>query len=48
VKQSAALRLLDDATKLATSRLGADRFRVAGTAEFNGCNSSERIRWPSK
>ncbi len=30
--------LLDDETKLVTSRLGADRFRVAGTAEFNGFN----------
>jgi D-amino-acid dehydrogenase len=30
--------LLDDETKLVTSRLGADRFRVAGTAEFNGYN----------
>lgn len=30
--------LLDDQTKLVTSRLGADRFRVAGTAEFNGQN----------
>ena len=30
--------LLDDETKLVTSRLGADRFRVAGTAEFNGIN----------
>ena len=28
--------LLDDATKIVTSRLGPDRFRVAGTAEFNG------------
>jgi D-amino-acid dehydrogenase len=28
--------LLDDETKLVTSRLGANRFRVAGTAEFNG------------
>jgi D-amino-acid dehydrogenase len=28
--------LLDDETKLVTSRLGEDRFRVAGTAEFNG------------
>jgi D-amino-acid dehydrogenase len=28
--------LLDDETKLVTSRLGLDRFRVAGTAEFNG------------
>ncbi len=30
--------LLDDETKLVTSRLGVDRFRVAGTAEFNGKN----------
>ena len=30
--------LLDDATKIVTSRLGVDRFRVAGTAEFDGYN----------
>jgi D-amino-acid dehydrogenase len=39
--------LLDDATKLVASRLGEDRFRVAGTAEFNGANRdirAERIR----
>ena len=39
--------LLDDETKLVTSRLGADRFRVAGTAEFNGQNRdirADRIR----
>ena len=39
--------LLDDATKLVTSRLGDDRFRVAGTAEFNGANRdirADRIR----
>ncbi len=39
--------LLDDATKLVTSRLGKDRFRVAGTAEFNGFNRdirADRIR----
>ncbi|RYF83641.1 MAG: D-amino acid dehydrogenase [Comamonadaceae bacterium] len=39
--------LLDDAAKLVTSRLGADRFRVAGTAEFNGINRdirADRIR----
>lgn len=39
--------LLDDATKLVTSRLGVDRFRVAGTAEFNGHNKdirADRIR----
>ena len=34
--------LLDDETKLVTSRLGADRFRVAGTAEFNGDNKDIR------
>jgi D-amino-acid dehydrogenase len=39
--------LLDDETKLVTSRLGVDRFRVAGTAEFNGVNRdirADRIR----
>ncbi len=39
--------LLDDETKLVTSRLGPDRFRVAGTAEFNGFNKdirADRIR----
>ena len=39
--------LLDDETKLVTSRLGDDRFRVAGTAEFNGHNRdirADRIR----
>ena len=34
--------LLDDETKLVTSRLGKDRFRVAGTAEFNGYNRDIR------
>jgi len=47
--QSAApiVSLLDDETKLVTSRLGVDRFRVAGTAEFNGSNKdirADRIR----
>jgi D-amino-acid dehydrogenase len=44
--------LLDDETKLVTSRLGNDRFRVAGTAEFNGANRDIRndriqplVRW---
>jgi len=39
--------LLDDETKLVSSRLGRDRFRVAGTAEFNGYNKdirADRIR----
>ncbi len=34
--------LLDDETKLVTSRLGVDRFRVAGTAEFNGVDRDIR------
>jgi D-amino-acid dehydrogenase len=34
--------LLDDATKLVSSRLGQDRLRVAGTAEFNGYNRDIR------
>jgi D-amino-acid dehydrogenase len=39
--------LLDDDTKLVTSRLGLNRFRVAGTAEFNGIDRdirADRIR----
>ena len=39
--------LLDDETKLVSSRLGVGRFRVAGTAEFNGLNKdirADRIR----
>lgn len=38
--------LLDDDAKVVTSRLGADRLRIAGTAEFNGDNldiRSDRI-----
>jgi D-amino-acid dehydrogenase len=34
--------LLDDKAKIVTSRLGADRFRVAGTAEFTGENRDIR------
>ena len=44
--------LLDDKAKIVTSRLAHDRFRVAGTAEFNGFNRDIRadrieplIRW---
>ncbi|MDO6442038.1 MULTISPECIES: D-amino acid dehydrogenase [unclassified Marinobacter] len=49
VSQKAAptVSLLDDATKLVTSRLGDTRFRIAGTAEFNGYNRNirdDRIR----
>ena len=39
--------LLDDATKLVASRLGTDRLRVAGSAEYNGMNldiRADRIR----
>ena len=31
--------LLDDEAKIVTSRLGKDRLRIAGTAEFNGYNT---------
>jgi D-amino-acid dehydrogenase len=34
--------LLDDAAKIVTSRLGPNRFRVAGTAEYNGYNRDIR------
>lgn len=34
--------LLDDQTKIVSSRLGETRFRVAGTAEFNGVNRDIR------
>ena len=40
------ISLLDEASKIVTSRLG-DRFRIAGTAEFNGTNKdirADRIR----
>ena len=39
--------LLDDKAKIVASRLGDDRFRIAGTAEFNGYNRDirdDRIR----
>lgn len=47
--QSAAptVSLLDDDAKIVTSRLGDRRFRIAGTAEFNGTNydiRADRIR----
>ncbi|WP_250481010.1 D-amino acid dehydrogenase [Caballeronia sp. GAOx1] len=44
--------LLDEKAKIVTSRLGKDRFRVAGTAELNGFNRDIRadrieplVRW---
>lgn len=47
--------LLDESAKIVTSRLGRDRFRVAGTAEFNGENRDIRadrieplIRWTQR
>jgi D-amino-acid dehydrogenase len=54
ISQSGAptVSLLDEAAKIVTSRLGRDRFRVAGTAELNGYNLDIRadritplIRW---
>lgn len=44
VSQQAApwVSILDDEAKIVTSRLGADRFRIAGTAEFNGNNRDIR------
>ncbi|MGI6852141.1 D-amino acid dehydrogenase [Mesorhizobium sp. 1B3] len=44
IDQEAApwVSLLDDDAKIVTSRLGVDRFRVAGTAEFNGFNRDIR------
>jgi D-amino-acid dehydrogenase len=54
VSQAAAptVSLLDEAAKIVTSRLGRDRLRIAGTAEFNGYNRDIRadrieplVRW---
>ncbi|WP_111895478.1 D-amino acid dehydrogenase [Acinetobacter sp. MB5] len=42
VKNAPWVSLLDESAKIVTSRLGADRFRVAGTAEFNGYNKDIR------
>jgi D-amino-acid dehydrogenase len=44
---AAWVSLLDEKAKIVTSRLGLDRLRVAGTAEFNGNNRdirADRIR----
>jgi len=46
-RSAPTVSLLDDETKLVTSRLGMDRFRVAGTAEFKGFNNdirADRVR----
>jgi D-amino-acid dehydrogenase len=47
--------ILDDKAKVVTSRLGANRFRIAGTAEFNGYNYDIRddrvkplVKWCEK
>ncbi|MEM7289834.1 MAG: FAD-dependent oxidoreductase, partial [Pseudomonadota bacterium] len=47
--------LLDDEAKIVTSRLGKDRFRIAGTAEYNGYNLDIRddrikplVKWCEK
>jgi len=34
--------MLDESAKIVTSRPGAERFRVAGTAEFNDFNRDNR------
>lgn len=36
------ISLLDDKAKIVASRFGQDRFRIAGTAEFNGMNRDIR------
>ena len=55
VKNAPYVSLLDDKAKIVSSRLGKDRFRVAGTAEFNGYNQDIRadrinplINWCNK
>jgi D-amino-acid dehydrogenase len=44
ISQNAApwVSLLDEKSKIVTSRLGLKRFRIAGTAEFNGDNRDIR------
>lgn len=51
-KQAPWVSLLDESAKIVTSRLGEDRLRIAGTAEFNGYNRDIRhdriqplVRW---
>ncbi len=54
-KHAPEVSLLDDGAKIVSSRLGMNRFRVAGTAEFNGYNKDIRedrilplIKWSNK
>ncbi|ENW81037.1 hypothetical protein F909_02328 [Acinetobacter sp. ANC 3929] len=42
VKNAPWVSLLDESAKIVTSRLGSDRLRIAGTAEFNGYNRDIR------
>lgn len=42
IKNAPWVSLLDESAKIVTSRLGKDRLRVAGTAEFNGYNRDIR------
>lgn len=42
IKHAPWVSLLDESAKIVTSRLGKDRLRVAGTAEFNGYNRDIR------
>ena len=54
-KHAPEVSLLDDGAKIVSSRLGDNRFRIAGTAEFNGYNKDIRedrilplIKWSNK
>ena len=54
-KHAPEVSLLDDGAKIVSSRLGMNRFRIAGTAEFNGYNKDIRedrilplIKWSNK
>ncbi|WP_445116050.1 D-amino acid dehydrogenase [Acinetobacter sp. WZC-1] len=42
VQQAPWVSLLDESAKIVTSRLGENRLRIAGTAEFNGYNRDIR------
>ncbi|QDK97990.1 D-amino acid dehydrogenase [Acinetobacter tandoii] len=42
VQHAPWVSLLDESAKIVTSRLGANRLRIAGTAEFNGYNRDIR------
>jgi hypothetical protein len=41
------ISLLDDRGKIVASRFGESRFRMAGTAEFNGANRDIRRPHPA-